>query len=88
MLLQSLVRDCIGYAAGTLATLAFVPQVLKTVRHQQTRDISLGMYLLFCSGVLLWLVYGFLVSSRPIVISNLITFLLACTVLALKLKNG
>jgi MtN3 and saliva related transmembrane protein len=80
--------DVVGYAAGFLATVAFVPQVAKTFRERHTGDISLGMYVLFCAGVFLWLLYGFLIGSWPVIISNLVTLALSGAVLALKLKHG
>jgi MtN3 and saliva related transmembrane protein len=81
-------RETIGYVAGLLATIAFLPQVAKTVRDRSVKDISLGMYVLFCSGVTLWLLYGFLISSWPIIVSNFVTLVLAGTVLAMKIKLG
>jgi MtN3 and saliva related transmembrane protein len=80
-------REVIGYAAGLLATLAFLPQVAKTVRERSVKDISLGMYILFCSGVSLWLLYGFLISSWPVIISNSVTLILSGTVLVLKIRH-
>ena len=80
--------EFIGYLAALLATVAFVPQVTKTLRSRRTDDISLGMYALFCSGILLWLIYGFLMWSGPLIASNLATLILAGTVLVLKLKAG
>jgi len=80
--------DVIGYLAGFLATVAFLPQVAKTVRDRSVKDISLGMYVLFCAGVSLWLIYGFLISSWPVIISNLVTLVLSGTVLVLKIKHG
>ena len=81
-------RELIGYAAGLLATLAFLPQVAKTVRDGSVKDISLGMYVLFCAGVTLWLLYGFLISSWPVIISNFVTLILSGTVLVLKIRHG
>ena len=82
------VREAIGYLAGLLATIAFLPQLAKTLRDKSAKDISLGMYVLFCAGVSLWLIYGLLISSWPVVISNLITLALSGTVLVLKIKHG
>ena len=81
-------RDLIGYTAGLLATLAFLPQVAKTMRDRSVKDISLGMYVLFCAGVSLWLLYGFLISSWPVIISNFVTLILSGTVLILKIRHG
>jgi len=80
--------EVIGYLAGFMATVAFLPQVAKTVRDRSVKDISLGMYVLFCAGVGLWLLYGVLISSWPIIISNLVTLVLSGTVLVLKIKHG
>jgi MtN3 and saliva related transmembrane protein len=78
--------DLIGTAAGTLTTLSFVPQVLKTWRSRSGRDISTGMFLLFSLGVLLWLVYGLWIDALPIVVANGITLILALTILWLKYR--
>jgi len=80
--------DWVGYAAAVLATSAFLPQVIKTIRSGKTQDISLGMYLLLCSGVALWLIYGLLIHAMPVILANLVTLILCCTILAMKLRNG
>ena len=79
--------DMIGTAAGGLTTVAFVPQVVKTLRTRRTRDISTAMWLLFCAGVSLWLVYGVMLAAWPIIVANLLTLMLAALVLAVKLAN-
>jgi MtN3 and saliva related transmembrane protein len=80
--------DTIGFAAATLTTCAFVPQVLKISRSHSTKDISLPMLVTFITGVSLWLSYGFLVNASPIIIANLITLMLNLTILGFKLKYG
>jgi len=77
--------EWLGLVAGTLTTIAFVPQVIKTWRTRSGRDISLGMFLLFSAGVALWLAYGLTIASRPVIIANALTLMLAITVLGLKL---
>jgi len=79
--------NLVGTVAGTLTTVAFVPQVIKTWRSRSTRDISLAMWLAFTLGVALWLVYGLMAESWPILIANAITLLLAGSVLRIKLAN-
>jgi MtN3 and saliva related transmembrane protein len=78
----------IGLAAGFCTTIAFVPQVLKTWRTRSTTDISLAMFLVLVSGTALWLVYGLLVRDVPLIMANTITFGLAATILAFKLRYG
>ena len=80
--------EIIGSIAAILTTTAFIPQALQVWRTHHTADISLGMYAMFTTGVALWLAYGILLSSWPIITANGITLLLAGTVLAMKLKFG
>ncbi len=80
--------DLLGYVAGILTTVAFLPQVIKTFRTRSTKDISLLMWVLLFTGVLCWLVYGFLLRSGPVIVANGVTLVLVGAVLALKLKNG
>jgi MtN3 and saliva related transmembrane protein len=77
----------VGLAAATLTTAAFVPQVVKTWRTRSTRDISLGMFSVLCTGVALWLLYGLLTGDLPVILANTVTLLLAGTVLILKVKH-
>ncbi len=80
--------DLVGMIAGTLTTLAFVPQVWRVWKTKSTRDISLSMYLVFTAGVAFWLAYGLLLGAWPIIVTNVITLALTGTVLGLKLRHG
>lgn len=75
----------IGYVAGALTTLSFVPQVIKAWKMRETRDLSLAMLVLFAVGVILWTLYGIWVESLPIIAANVITFALILVLLGLKL---
>lgn len=77
--------EVIGYTAAALTTIAFLPQALHTWRTRSTHGISLGMYAIFTSGVVLWLVYGILLGAWPIIIANTITLALAISILAMKI---
>ena len=76
--------DLIGFAAGTLTTVAFVPQVLKTWQTRSARDVSTGLFVLFSAGVALWLLFGVLSGSWPVILANGLTLVLALLVLWLK----
>lgn len=76
----------LGMIAGILTTVAFLPQVVKTWKSRSAKDLSLGMFSIFCLGVLLWLIYGLLVSDLPIILANLVTLVLALTLLVFKLS--
>lgn len=77
--------NSIGYVAATLTTASFIPQAWLTFRSRDVSGISLGMYSLFTLGIALWLGYGLMLGAWPIVIANTITFLLAATILVMKL---
>lgn len=80
--------DWLGSIAAMLTTTSFIPQVIQVWRTQHTKDISLGMYSTFTIGVVMWLIYGILLGSWPIIIANSITACLAGTVLIMKLRFG
>jgi MtN3 and saliva related transmembrane protein len=80
--------NVLGFVAGVLTTAAFIPQVLKIWKTRSARDISLGMYTAFTSGVVLWLAYGLALGSMPIIVANVFTLVLALAVLVMKLRYG
>lgn len=77
-----------GYAAAALTTGSFIPQAVMTIRTRDTRGISRGMYAMFTVGVALWLTYGIVIGSWPMIAANTDTLLLAASILALKLRFG
>ena len=81
-----LLPDWIGYAAAFLTTCSFVPQAWLTFRTRDVSGISLGMYSAFTLGVALWLLYGAMLRAWPIIAANGITLVLACGILAMKLR--
>ncbi len=76
----------VGYIAGALTTISFVPQMIKAWRMRETRDLSLAMLVLFGIGILLWTIYGFWVDSLPIIVANVTTFVLILVLLGLKFR--
>ncbi len=78
----------LGLTAGTLTTVSMLPQAVKILKTQSASDISLGMFAMLAAGLLLWIWYGFLISSMPVVIANIVSFLLASVILSLKIKLG
>ena len=76
----------LGLVAGLFTTIAFLPQVIKTWKSRSAKDLSLGMFSLFCLGVLLWLIYGIQVKDIPVIIANMVTLLLASSLLFFKLR--
>jgi MtN3 and saliva related transmembrane protein len=84
----SFVVELIGGAAATITTLCWVPQAVKILRTRETRSLSLIMYLLLAIGIGLWLVYGLLIGSWPLIAANAVTAVLVVAILGMKLRYG
>ena len=78
-------KSNLGYFAGLLTTMAFIPQVVKVWTSKSTSDISLIMFVVFTFGVLLWLIYGVIVNDYSLVVTNLVTFSLSLSILVAKI---
>ncbi len=76
----------LGIIAGAITTASFLPQVLKTWKTKSAKDISLGMFVFISVGMFLWIVYGFLINSFPVIAANIVSLTLALIVIVLKLK--
>ncbi len=74
----------LGFIAGALTTLSFVPQVHKAWRTRRCEDLSYGMLLTFGLGVVSWLVYGLLLRAAPIIVANAVTLTLIVALLIMK----
>lgn len=79
--------ELIGFVAAFLTTVAFVPQVIKVYKTNKTEDLSLLTFSMFSTGVFLWLIYGLYIESYPVIIANIITFILAMYILVKIIKN-
>ncbi len=78
----------LGFFAAFCTTISFIPQAVKTIRTKATHGISLPMYALLVTGVMLWMVYGIFLKDYPIMIANGITLVFVSIILALKIKHG
>ncbi len=78
--------NLLGLVAGTLTTAAFVPQLMKILKSRSTKDISLVMYVVICTGILLWLIFGLCIGSLPVIAANAVTLLIATAILILKIR--
>ena len=76
----------LGFIAGILTTVSFVPQVLHAWRSKRCDDLSWGMLLTFSSGVVLWLVYGVRLWAMPVIVANAVTLALLLAIMALKAR--
>ncbi len=75
----------LGYGAALCSTASFAPQAWKIIKSRETKDISVGMYLLTVVGFTAWTTYGVMLHQWPIVGSNSICLMLSSFILAMKL---
>lgn len=76
----------LGLIAGVLTTIAYLPQLIKTWQTKSAHDLSWSMLIVLCTGIILWLVYGFYIQNIPIIAANIVTFLFTSMILVLKIK--
>jgi MtN3 and saliva related transmembrane protein len=79
--------QALGFVAGTLTALAFLPQVIKTWRSQSASDLSTVMLLAQSIGVALWMIYGIAIGSLPVIMANAVTLVLSVLLLAFKIAS-
>ncbi len=80
--------ELLGSLAACITTLCWVPQALHILRTRETRSISLVSQSAFAVGTSLWFTYGVMIESWPVIVANALTFMLAASIVALKLRYG
>jgi MtN3 and saliva related transmembrane protein len=80
--------DVVGTGAALCSMSSFVPQILKILRERDASSVSLRMYVVTVTGFGLWIAYGAMTRSWPVVVSNTICLLLSAIILALKWRFG
>ncbi|PKH04146.1 glutathione synthetase [Psychromonas sp. MB-3u-54] len=79
--------EILGFTSAFLTTLSFLPQAIQVIKTRDTTSLSLAMYTLFTLGVAFWLAYGLIKQDSAMIVANLITFILATTILSIKIYN-
>jgi len=80
--------ELVGSLAAVITTLCWIPQIIKIMRHRETASISLVSNASLMLGVFLWLIYGMMIGSWPVIMANGVTFLLILAILGLKIRYG
>ena len=78
------VAELIGYAAAFCGTASLIPQIVKLWKERSAKAISATMYLIYTLGVVLWLIYGLMLNSTPLIIAEIITLVLSIAILIMK----
>jgi len=78
----------LGYFAGILTVSSFLPQVIRSWRTRQTRDLSLGMFTLLTTASALWMVYGVFTSDWPVILTNGAMVVMNSAIAVAKIRHG
>ena len=76
----------ISFAAAMLTTISFLPQAIQVIKTKDTSAISLPMYVIFVSGVMLWTMYGYFAKENAVFLANLMTLVFGSIILGYKIK--
>ena len=77
-------QEYLGYTAAILGALSFLPQLVKVWRFRSVKDISLAMYIIYTTSVILWLAYGIIIKSAPLITAEILTLVLVSAILIMK----
>ena len=83
-----MVLEIVGYLAGFIVALALSPQIIKAWKTKSTKDISIAWNLILMTGLFLWVIYGIANVILPVAIFASVEFLIASSLLVLKLRYG
>ena len=77
-------QELLGFIVAGLGAISFLPQLIKIWRFRSVKDISTGMYVIYTFSVILWLIYGIIIKSEPLILAEILTLILVSTILIMK----
>ena len=77
-------QELLGFVAAGLSSISFLPQLIKIWKFRSVKDISTGMYVIYTFSVILWLIYGIIIKSAPIILAEILTLILVSAILTMK----
>lgn len=82
------VADLIGFMAAVICSISMTPQVIKIYRTKKTNDLSLGAFSVLATGLFLWLIYGLVIHSLPIIAGNAVGVSFTLYIIFMKIRHG
>ncbi len=81
--------ELIGLVAGFIGIVAWIPQIRRVWVDEKEEGISLPTFIAVTASLSLWLVYGIIVNSIAMIISNILTlaFIIAITLGVYRIRN-
>ncbi len=78
---MDIIGEILGYLAGICTAIVFLPQAIRTIKTKDVRGLSLGSYLIYCTGMMLWIAYGVYLHSVQMMLFNAISLFFAAIIL-------
>lgn len=80
--------DVLGYSAGAVTTLTFLPQIIKTWKEKSAKNVSLVMFIIAAVNEVMWITWGALLTPANwvVIITNSIILAMSLTMIFLKLR--
>lgn len=78
--------EIVGYSAGAVTTLTFLPQVVKTWKEKTAKNVSLWMFIIAAINEVMWIGYGLLKDDWVIILTNAIVLVMSLTMIILKFR--
>lgn len=85
--MDAFVGEFFGYACGACTTIAFLPQAIKSITTKNVSGLSLSMYIIYCIGLIFWVLYGVYLRSFQIILFNSITLMFNSIILYMIIVN-
>jgi len=79
--------EIVGFIAGTLTLIGYLPQAIKTMRTRRTKDVSLLAFTLIFASALLWMIYGIARKAPEIYLANGVVVICTAVIVGIKLRN-
>ena len=82
------ITNIIGFLAALICSISMTPQVIKIYKTKKTEALSLWAFTVLATGLFLWLVYGLLIKSMPVILGNAVGFTFAMYIVIMKIRHG
>lgn len=84
---MAIIGEALGYLAGICTAIVFLPQTIQTIRDRNVSGLSLSTYIIYCVGMVSWILYGIYLHSVQMMLFNSISLFFAAIILYLIVKN-
>lgn len=80
--------EVVAFCAGLCTTGSAIPQVYLVYKSKSSKDISYASVVVVVIGTALWLTYGAILHLYLLVVWNVLSFVLGCILLGIKIHHG